>query len=47
MTGGEVFAVVMEARGVDGERRWARTGPAPRGGRELRRAPATAGAIAY
>ena len=28
MMGDEVFEVVIEARGVDGERRWARTGTA-------------------
>lgn len=47
MNGGEVFEVVIEARSVDGERRWARTGTAPRGSLELLRAAATAGAIAY
>lgn len=43
----EVFEVLIEARGVDGERRWARTGTAPLGSLELLRAAATAGAIAY
>lgn len=47
MNGGEVFEVVIEARSVDGERRWARTGTAPLGSLELLRAAATAGAIAY
>ena len=47
MMGDEVFEVVIEARGVDGERRWARTGTAPLGSLELLRAAATAGAIAY
>ena len=47
MMGDEVFEVVIEARGVDGDRRWARTGTAPLGSLELLRAAATAGAIAY
>lgn len=47
MTDDEVFEVVIEARSVDGERRWARTGTAPLGSLELLRAAATAGAIAY
>ena len=42
----EVFEVVIEARSVDGERRWARTGTAPLGSLELLRAAATAGASA-
>ncbi len=44
LNGGDVLEVVIVARSVDGERRWARTGTAPLGSLELLRAAATAGA---